>query len=247
MNKTMYQTHSWWSPALGQEMEFRVYGHAGKPAIVFPSQEGRFFEYQDFGMVEAVQPWLDAGKLRLITVDGIDGQSWLNSSAHPHERALRASAYDRYIMDEIVPFVHQMAPQQGILVTGCSMGGYHSANVFFRHPEAFDSLIAISGVYRLWLFIGDYMDSEVYFHTPLAFLPGLQEGKQLQELRRKKIFVVTGQGEWEDDMVHDTRALEAILRAKNVPATMDYWGHDVNHDWPWWRKMMPYFLSQMGL
>jgi esterase/lipase superfamily enzyme len=228
-------------------MEFRVYGHAGKPAIVFPSQEGRFFEYHDFGMVDAVKPWLDAGKLRLITVDGLDGQTWLNNSAHPRDRALRAHAYDRYIINEIVPFVEKMAPDQGIMLTGCSMGGYHSANVFFRHPGRFDSLIAISGVYRLNLFLGDYMDEEVYFHVPLAYLPNLNDTASLEALRKGKIAVVVGQGAWEDDMVADTQALQRILEAKKVPARFDYWGHDVDHDWPWWRKMMPYFLSEMGV
>jgi esterase/lipase superfamily enzyme len=243
----MYETHRWWSPHLGQDMEFRVYGHAGKPAIVFPSQEGRFFEYHDFGMVEACKPWLEAGKLRLITVDGVDGQSWLNTSAHPHDRARRANDYDRYIMDEIVPFVEKMAPDHGIMLTGCSMGGYHSANVFFRHPERFDTLIAISGVYRLVLFIGDYMDGEVYYHVPLAYLPGLQDEKALEALRRSKIVIVVGQGAWEDDMVADTRALERVLKAKEIPARVDYWGHDVNHDWVWWRRMMPHFLYELNL
>jgi esterase/lipase superfamily enzyme len=228
-------------------MEFRVYGHAGKPAIVFPSQEGRFFEYHDFGMVEAVKPWLDAGRLRLITVDGIDGQSWLNTGIHPHHRALRAHEYDAYIVNEIVPFVHKMAPGHGIMVTGCSMGGYHSANTFFRHPDKFDSLIAISGVYRLKLFIEDYMDGEVYFHTPLAYLPNLHCQQTLDRMRQGKIVVVVGQGAWEDDMVEDTRRLEQILRAKKIPARVDYWGHDVDHDWPWWRKMMPHFLTELGL
>ncbi|MGE0493039.1 MAG: esterase family protein [Vulcanimicrobiota bacterium] len=243
----MYETHRWWSPHLGQDMEFRVYGHAGKPAIVFPSQEGRFFEYHDFGMVEAVKPWLDQGRLRLVTVDGIDGQSWLNNDIHPHHRALRAHAYDAYIMNEIVPFVEAMAPDQGIMLTGCSMGGYHSANVFFRHPGRFDTLIAISGVYRLMLFIGDYMDEEVYFHVPLAYLPNLHDPAALEAMRRARIVVVVGQGAWEHDMVHDTRALEQILQSKNVPARFDYWGHDVDHDWPWWRKMMPHFLTELGI
>lgn len=243
----MYETHRWWSPHLGQDMEFRVYGHAGKPAIVFPSQEGRLFEYEDFGMVEAVKPWLDAGKLRLITVDGLDGQTWLNTGIHPHHRALRANDYDSYIVNEIVPFVHGIAPGQGIMVTGCSMGGYHSANTFFRHPEKFDSLIAISGVYRLKLFIDDYMDQSVYFHTPLAYLPNLNDHNSLEHMRRGKIVVVVGQGEWEDDMVEDTQNLERILKAKSIPARIDYWGHDVNHDWPWWRKMMPYFLTELGV
>lgn len=243
----MYQSHTWHSPSLGHDMHLRVYGHAGKPAIVFPPQEGRFHDFDDFGMVESCRPWLEAGKLRLVTVDGVDEQSWLHPTNHPRQRALRHKDYDRYIMEEVVPFVHQVAPGEGIMLTGCSMGGYHSANFYFRYPDRFDSLIALSGVYRLVLFIGDYMDDEVYFHVPLAYLPGLQDEAALEAMRRGKIVVAVGQGAWEDDMLADTRALQSILESKSVPARFDYWGHDVNHDWVWWRKMMPYFLTELGI
>ncbi|MBI3930102.1 MAG: esterase family protein [Armatimonadetes bacterium] len=226
-------------------MELRVYGHAGKPAIVFPSQEGRFFEYEDFGMVEVCVPYLEAGKLLLITVDSVDGQSWLNGSAHPRDRALRHNDYDRYIVDEVIPFARGLAPGEGIMSTGCSMGGYHSANFYFRHPDKFDSLIALSGVYRLNLFIGDYMDEHVYYHVPLAYLPGLEDPHYLEHYCQGKIVVCVGQGAWEDDMVADTRALQKILEDKKIPARIDYWGYDVNHDWVWWRKMMPYFLDSL--
>ncbi|MBI3926831.1 MAG: esterase family protein [Armatimonadetes bacterium] len=239
----MFRSHKWWSKSLGQDMEVRVYGHAGKPAIVFPSQEGRFFEYEDFGMVGVCAPYLQAGKLRLITVDSVDGQSWLNTSAHPRARALRHNDYDRYIVDEVIPFVHGLAPGEGVMATGCSMGGYHSANLYFRHPDRFDSLIALSGVYRLNLFIGDYMDEHVYYHVPLAYLSGLEDPFYLEHYRQGTIVVCVGQGAWEDAMVADTRALQKILEDKQVPARIDYWGYDVNHDWVWWRKMMPYFLD----
>jgi len=27
----------------------------------------------------------------------------------------------------------------------------------------------------------------------------------------------------------------------------DYWGPDVDHDWPWWRRMLPYALERLGI
>jgi len=56
---------------------------------------------------------------------------------------------------------------------------------------------------------------------------------------------MVGQGAWEDDCLRDTRALDAALAAISVPAWFDYWGHDVNHDWPWWYKQMNYFLGKL--
>ena len=43
----------------------------------------------------------------------------------------------------------------------------------------------------------------------------------------------------------DISELKKVLEAKNIPAWIDLWGQDVNHDWPWWQKQLPYFLSQI--
>jgi esterase/lipase superfamily enzyme len=124
--------HKWWSPSLGQDMELKVYGHYGKPVIVFPAQGGRFYEYEDFGMVEAVRSYIDGGKIKLFTVDSIDNQSWANYGAHPADRARRHEDYDRYIVNEVAPFARQhcggdpASGQPKCLATGVSMGAYHA-------------------------------------------------------------------------------------------------------------------------
>ena len=63
--------------------------------------------------------------------------------------------------------------------------------------------------------------------------------------RNSNIIICVGQGAWEDELLASTRELDAVLREKNIPAWIDYWGYDVNHDWPWWRKQMPYFLGNV--
>jgi esterase/lipase superfamily enzyme len=240
--------HRWWSRSLGQDMELKVYGHAGKPVVVFPCQGGRFFEYEDFGMVEACRSFVEGGAVTLVTEAGVDGQSWTNRGAHPADRARRHNDYDRYIVEEVAPFVRTLRPQaSGALATGCSMGAYHSANFFFRHPDVFDAVIALSGVYKLTDFVGDYVDDNVYFNSPLLYLPGLSDPWYLDRYRRSQIVVCVGQGAWEDQMLADTRALQAILASKDIPAWIDFWGHDVNHDWPWWRRQMPHFLANLRL
>ena len=240
--------HRWWSRCLGHDMELKVYGHSGKPVVVFPCQGGRFFEYEDFGMVEACRPFIEGGAVTLFTVDSVDGQTWANREAHPAERARRHNRYDRYIVEEVAPFIRGLLPHaSGFLATGCSMGGYHSANFFFRHPDLFDALVALSGVYRLNDFVGEYVDDNVYFNSPLLYLPGLTDPWYLERYRRSQIVVCVGQGAWEDGMLADTRALQAILSSKGIPAWIDFWGHDVHHDWPWWRRQMPYFLGKLRL
>ena len=127
------------------------------------------------------------------------------------------------------------------------MGGFHSANFFFRHPDVFDTLISISGLYQLRMFIGDYMDENVYFNTPLAYLPNLNDPWYLDQYRQSQIIVGVGQGAWEEPMLEDAYALKRILEEKEIPHWVDIRGYDVNHDWPWWRKMMPYFYSKLDL
>lgn len=240
--------HKWWSGVLGQDMELKVYGHAGKPVIVFPTQGGRFYQFEDFGMVSAVSSFIGDGKIKLFALDSIDGQSWANWDVHPALRAARHNEYDCYFMDEVIPFVREDChPNEKFLATGCSMGGYHAANFFFKHPDVFDALISLSGIFRLNMFIGDYMDENVYHNSPLIYLPNLEDPWFLDRYRVSQIIVCTGQGAWEEEMVADARALGDILAQKDVPCWIDLWGHDVNHDWPWWRIQLPYFLSHLDL
>lgn len=241
--------HRWWSPSLGEDMELKVYGYWGRPLLVFPAQGGRFYEFEDFRMIDAIAAHVESGRVKVFTVDSVDDQAWANASAHPADRARRHDAYDRYVVDEVAPFITANCggARQGVIATGCSMGGYHAADAFFRHPDVFDAMISLSGLFRLDTFIGDYMDDLVYVHTPLAFLPGLADEWYLERYRRSAIIVGVGQGPWEEPMLEDARALGRVLEAKGVPCWIDVWGADVDHDWPWWRRMLPYFLDSLQL
>jgi esterase/lipase superfamily enzyme len=236
-------------------MELKVYGHAGKPVVVFPSACGRFYEFEDFGMVDACRWFIEQAKIQLYAVDSVDGEAWLNQDAHPADRGRRHQAYDAYIVAEVIPFIQSRthgsdsasAGALKLMSTGCSMGAYHAAQSFFRHPDVFDTVIALSGLYGPHHFVGDYMEDDVYFNFPLLYLPNLTAAWYLDQFRESKIIVCVGQGDWEEACLAETRALEAILTSLDVPAWVDYWGYDVNHDWPWWRKQLPYFLGHLNL
>jgi esterase/lipase superfamily enzyme len=244
--------HKWWSPHLRQEMELKIYGRADglnrRPLLVFPAQGGRFYEYEDFGMIAAIAGSIEAGRVQVFTVDSVDLQSWANFSAAPADRARRHEEYDRYIIQEVMPLIRSYGYAGGkALTTGVSMGAYHAGNFFFRHPDCFSGCIALSGLFRLNHFIGDYMDDNVYFNTPLVYLRDLNDPAYLDLYRQSQIVVCVGQGAWEDEMRVDAAELRRVLEGKGVSAWIDFWGHDVNHDWPWWRVQMPYFLSKLGL
>lgn len=239
--------HKWWSSCLTRDMELKIYGDAGKAVLVFPSLNGRFYDFEDFSMVNAVKDFIDGGKIQLFTVDSIDSESWSNWSAPPEQRGRRHEDYDRYIIQEVVPFIHEKNQnRKKLLTTGCSMGGYHSLNFFFRHPDVFDSIIGLSGVGKLTMFIGDYIDDNVYDNSPLLYLSDLKDEQKIDLYRESKIIFCAGQGAWEAPMIEDMKRLEQILTEKGIPCWLDLWGYDVVHDWPWWRLQLPYFLEKLG-
>jgi esterase/lipase superfamily enzyme len=239
--------HAWRSPSLGQTFELKSYGFYGRPLVVFPSSQGRFYQFEDFGMLEACRPWLESGRVRIFAVDGIDSQSWWNAHAHPADKARRHEDYDACIVGEIVPFVRDRCGGGGIpiMAAGCSFGAYHAANFLFRHPDIFDASICMSGVYSVREFVGDYHDDRVYYNDPLEYLPNLTDPWYLDRYRRSRIVICAGQGAWEDRFLASSRELSRVLCAKEVDHWLDVWGHDVNHDWPWWRKQIGYFLDHL--
>jgi esterase/lipase superfamily enzyme len=202
------------------------------------------------GMIAALAGFIDAGKIKLFCVDSVDAESWYNFGVCPADRNARHEAYDRYIVEEVIPFIrhHGRAPGERVMASGCSMGAYHAVNFFLKHPDTFEGTIALSGLYRLdrpefQLSASEMAD--VYFNSPLSYLPGMTDPWYLDLYRRSRIIVCVGQGAWEHEAIEDTRYLDHLFRQKSIPAWVDYWGHDVNHDWPWWYRQMNYFLGRL--
>jgi len=238
--------HAWDSSHLGQKMELKVYGTGGRPFLVFPSSSGRFFDFENQGMVHCVESFLADEKIQIFSVDGIDPQSWDKNWAPIPERMQRHEEYDHYIINEVVPFVRQQNESNlGIITSGVSMGATHAVNFYFRHPEVLGGCLALSGQYHTRGFFGDYMDERVYYNSPLSYLPNLSDKKILDLYRKGDIIVCVGQGAWEDPMVKDTLELKQILKEKEIPAWIDIWGHDVEHHWHWWKIQFPYFIDAL--
>lgn len=244
------EEHQWYSPSLERTMTFKVYGHWGKPFLVFPTSLGRYWDYEGMGMIDQISDFIDAGRLKLFCVDSIDAESWYNFAVPPEARNARHEQYDRYIVSEIVPFIRDHCRQADIRVTanGCSMGAMHALNFFLKHPDLFAGTLALSGLYRLdhaeFGLTAEDMPA-VYYNSPLNYLAGLTDEWFLDAFRTSSIVVCVGQGKWEGEALEDTRRLEAILREKQVPAWVDIWGQDVDHDWPWWYRQMQYFLEHL--
>jgi len=138
-------------------MPFKVYGHGGKPVIVFPSSGGRFYEYEDFKMIEAVKDFIQDGKYIFYTVDSVDNESWLSRDKWPgwsgaHAQRVRP-VYYRRISSFRKNFIQA---GRGRWCPPVAAWEGTTAQIFiFRHPDVFDTVIALSGIYDARFFVGD--------------------------------------------------------------------------------------------
>lgn len=238
------QYYKHWSNNLERDMEYKVYGSEGKGVLVFPSQDQRFYEWEDNGMIETLAPMIESGQIHIICCDSIDGETWSNKNGDARWRIEQHERWYHYIVDELIPTVRRN--DETFITTGCSMGGFHAGNFFFRRPDIFDTVVALSGLYHASYFFGDYYDDLVYNNSPLDYLQWMPSDHYYWDMyRHRRIICCVGQGNWEEDLLASTRRLDTLLCEKSVPAWFDYWGFDVAHDWPWWRKQLPYFMGKV--
>lgn len=233
--------HRWHSPSLDREMEMLVFGHAGTPVMVFPTSQGRFFDYENRGMVHALQGVIEGERVQLYCVDSVDAESWYNYSAPPRARVARHMAYEKYILQEVLPFIARCNNATSLTVTGCSFGGYHAVNLTLRHPDRVDRCISLGGAFDITQFIAGYYDEDCYFNNPVDFLPNLSDQWYLGMYQRKAALILaTGE---HDICLEDNLRLSRILKGKNVRHVLDVWGDGTGHDWPWWQRMIAKFVQ----
>jgi esterase/lipase superfamily enzyme len=237
----------WHSPAIGIEMPIVTYGHAGPPVLLYPTAAADYLENERFFLVKAIEPMLAAGRLRLFSIDSINSHAWMDRTLNVATQARRQAAYSKYVEDEVVPYMRHTCGDGNAraITTGASFGGFHAANQFFRRPDLFGGLIGMSAFYDLARgYFKGYSDDNCYFNNPTWFVPN-SAGQHLDQLQHQsRIVLVTGQGAHESPDA--SRRFSHILNEKSIPHVLDLWGHDVNHDWPWWRKMLPHYLEQLG-
>lgn len=239
------EIHKWWSPNLNKEMEIVVYGHYGYALLMFPTAAADYLEYERFQLIDSIAPFINDGKLKAFSVNSINSESWLNNNMHPSHKAIRHQQYNQYITEEVTPFIRQLGSSSvPIVTTGASLGALHAVNLFLRNAYIFAGTIAMSGNYDLKSYTNGYYDDNCYFNSPVDYLPRWNDENILNMLRHKSIIIASGQGSYEDPDA--SRKLSDILNTKGIQHWLDLWGHDVPHDWPTWRDMLPYFLGSIN-
>ena len=224
-------------------MEIAVYGHYGFALLMFPTAAADYLEYERFQLIDSIAQFIDGGKLKVFSINSINNESWLNEHIPPPYRGVRQQQYNEYLVQEVVPFIRNHCSQETQIITsGASLGALHAANTFFRRPDIFDGVIAMSGSYDIKSYSPGYYDDNFYFNSPADYLPNLNDEHQLGILRSKRhIHILSGQGDYEapERSIH----LAQILSSKGIPHRLDLWGYDVPHEWWVWRSMLPHVLA----
>jgi esterase/lipase superfamily enzyme len=243
MKKRLERIHS---PQLERGISLWTYGHFGAPLVVFPTAAGMAHEWEAQGMVEALAPWIEGGKLKLYCTESNVAEAWTRRESDPAWRIRRHSAFERFVVETLVPHVRLdcRTPEIAIGAAGASLGAFYAANIALKHPEIFRWALCLSGRYAMTHFTGGFSDAEVYFNNPLAYLPSL-DGEALERVRRNThLTLVCGQGAYEEGCIEETQALADVCRAKGIPHDRDIWGHDVAHQWGWWQRQAQYHVAR---
>jgi esterase/lipase superfamily enzyme len=234
---------SWYSPSLGKEMPIATYGDYGFALLLVPTAAADYLEYERFQLMDTLTPFIDSGKVKVFSVNSINNESWLNNEMLGEHKAIRHNQFNNYIFNEVIPFIKNNTSQETPIITcGASFGALHSMNLFLKRPDIINGVIAMSGVYDLTEYSKGYWDEQVYFNSPMHYVPNLSDEWYLNNIRRSNhIHILTGSGDYEDPEA--SRKFAGVLYNKGITYELDVWGAEMKHDWPTWRAMLPYYLE----
>lgn len=240
MNRKVF---GWCSPSLNKEMPIVSYGNYGFALLLVPTAAADYLEYERFQLIDSLAPFINAGKMKVFSVDSVNNESWLNNNMAPWDKSHRHVQWNNYIYNEVIPYIKsETSPETPVFVSGASFGALHSMNLFLKRPDLINGVIAMSGVYDLTYYSNGYMDDNVYFNSPQHYMPNLTDHSVLENIRRSShIHILTGSGSYEDPRAGGEFA--KILYDKGINYDFDNWGENYKHDWPTWRDMLPNIFS----
>jgi esterase/lipase superfamily enzyme len=230
--------HSWYSHRLSRDMGVNVYGHYGMPILAFPTSMGDEHEQEGQGMVRTLGPYIEQGRIRFFSINGVQSDSFSNKAAHPFHRSWLQAQYDDYVAREVFPFIDSQCQTPGIPITtyGASLGAYHAANTLFKHPDRVKRCYALSGVYDMRDSMDGMYDDNFYFNNPVDYMANQNDPWFLHQLASCDIHLATGCGPWE--VPGPTYQMSAVLASRGIAHHLDDWGPKGGHEWPYWHHQM---------
>jgi len=231
--------HGWYSPSLQRDMELLIFGHGGARVLVFPTSQGRFYEWEDRQMMVALGEHIERGWIQVYCVDSVDAESWYARWKHPGARAWRQVEYENYILREVLPLSMQINGNPFLMTTGASFGAFHALSMALRHPNVFNRAIGLSGIYDIRDWTDGYHNDTIYFLNPVEFIPHEHDWGRLEALRRLDIILVGGQ---DDRLRYSSEEMSTVLWNKGIGNALRMWDGWA-HDWPWWQQMLRLYIG----
>ena len=233
--------HKWHSYYLNREFEMLVFGHEGRPLVLFPASRARYYQAKDEGLISAVSHLIESGKIKIYCPDSVDSESWYNYSIHPSDRVKNHNGYECLIIKDVIEFAKHETGAEKVGVAGCGFGAYHALNIALRHPDMIDSIISLDGSFDIKRFIYGYYDDNCYFNSPLDYLPGLQDEWYIERIRSMNINF--GIGEY-DKHLWENKRISGLLASKNINHNFEVIeGREC--DWNLWRDLFSRYLERL--
>jgi len=235
----------WFSPNLQRDMEMLVFGDSGARVLFFPTRKAHFYDYENWGVMNALRPKIESRLIQVYCVDSVDAESFYNTFICPADRIKRHIQYEKYIVEEVLPFSQTKNKNPLLIAAGCSLGAYHAMNLTLKYPQLFFKVVGMSGRYDLTqpmrvfkdLFQG-FVDENVYYNMPNQYMQGLCEPKYLDEIKRLKITITVGE---DDAFLVDNQFFHSILNSKSINNELIIWSGE-SHNPVEWRQMVQLYL-----
>ena len=237
------QITSWFSPALNKEMPIATYGYYGFALLMIPTAGSDYLEYERFQLIDELAPFINAGKIKVFSINSINLESWMNNDMLPEHKAIRQNQFNEYVYNEVVPFIRNHTSNNTMIYTcGASLGALHAMNLFLKRPDLLNGTISMSGVYDLTEYTKGFWDEQVYYNSPIHYMPNLTDHFFLDKIKASHhIHIFSGAGDHEDPEAN--KRFSQVLWNKGVWNDLEIWGADIKHDWPTWRSMLPFILQ----
>ncbi len=237
------ESTSWFSPSVQKEMPIAVYGSYGFALLLIPTAAADYLEYERFQLLDYLAPYINSGKIKVFSVNSMNNESWMHKDMQGEHKAIRHNQFNQYIYNEVIPFIKNNTSQETpVIVSGASFGALHSMNLFLKRPDLIDGVIAMSGVYDLTEYSKGFFDEQVYYNSPMHYIPNLTDHSILEQIRQSRhIHILTGCGAHEAPDA--ARAFAGVLYNKGITYELSVWGNEWKHDWPTWRAMLPLFID----
>jgi esterase/lipase superfamily enzyme len=235
----------WYSPRLEQDITLVRWGHWGQPVVLFPTAGGDAEEVERMHLISAVQPLIDAGRIKVYSFDSVAGRALASEAGSVEHRCWLLKQTGEYVVHEVLPMITADCGghAQELVATGASVGAFNAVSMVCRYPHVFRAALGMSGTYDLESLMGFKGNEDYYLSAPLQFLPNLAEGDILTTLRSRFVLLTFGQGRWESP--NESWQMANLLGSRGIPNRVDAWGYEHDHDWPTWQLMLPRYLDEL--